>query len=95
MIRLRAPIEGRQSALSTLYDSAGMKIIMEIMEDACTEAENDLIGEIPWSETVQAKQAVAYAQRAFLIRVMESIDYHVAELRGDTNTTPLVKRLNL
>jgi hypothetical protein len=92
MIHLREPSVGKQGALSSLYDSSGLQVIFEIMEDACTESENDLIGEAPWSDSIKAKQAIAYAQRAFFIKVAETIDYHVAELRGQQQEDSLKKR---
>ena len=92
MISLRDPEQGKKAALSSIYDSAGLQVIIDLMEDACTTSENDLIGETPWSESILAKQAVVYAQRDFFFKVIEAIDLHVAEARQTEVQDTMAKR---
>ncbi|MCU1305174.1 MAG: hypothetical protein JWQ87_5458 [Candidatus Sulfotelmatobacter sp.] len=81
MIALRDPAVGKRAALSSIYESGGLQVVFDLMEDQCTATENELIGEVPWSESIVARQAIAHAQRAFFIAIAEAIDFHVAEAR--------------
>ncbi len=74
--------EQKLLALAGIYDSAGLQVVYDVMEDIVTESENLLIGEPPWSEDIRGLQAVAYAQRAMLTEVARQIDYAVTEHRN-------------
>jgi hypothetical protein len=91
MIPLREPPQGRAATLSNIYDGA-LQQVYDIIEDICTESENDLIGEPPWSTEVVAKQAVAYAQRALFLKLDETIRYHVTEFKQQEPADSAKKR---
>lgn len=69
-------------ALAGIYDSAGLQVVYDVLEYIVTESENSLIGEVPWAESILAKQAIAHAQRAMLTDAAQQIDYIVSELRN-------------
>lgn len=74
--------EQKLLALTGIYESAGLQVVYDVMEHLVTESENALIGEVPWSESVYARQAIAHAQRAMLTEVARQIDYAVNEHRN-------------
>lgn len=69
-------------ALAGIYDSAGLQVVYDVLEYIVTESENALIGEVPWSPAVQAKQAIAHAQRVMLTDAAQQIDYLINEFRN-------------
>lgn len=69
--------EQKANALAAIYESTALQVIFDILEEICTESENDLIGEAPWSEAVKSKQAVAYAQRAMFQKTTSRVDFLV------------------
>jgi len=73
----------KMGALAGIYDSGGLQVILDIMEQFCNEAENDFIGTKPSApQEVLAAHAVMHAQRKYFIDVAARIDYLVAEQRG-------------
>lgn len=82
MIPLREPKQGRAATLANVYDGA-LQQIYDIIEDICTDSENELIGEPPSSPAVIAKHAVAYAQRALFVKLDETIRYHIQEFKQE------------
>jgi len=72
----------KRATLVGIADSAGLKLVYELLEAICTESENELLGEPPWSPEIQGKHAVAYAQGKMITRLKEVIKFHVAEHRG-------------
>lgn len=73
--------EQKTLALAGIYDSAGLQVVYDVMEFIVTESENELLGTVPWSESVLGQQAIAHAQRIMLTEVARQIDYLVKEHR--------------
>ena len=70
-------------ALQGIYDSQGLQVVYDIMEEICNEAENDFIGIHPNSPNlVLAQHAILHAQRVFFNAVVGRIDHLVADSRG-------------
>ena len=69
-------------ALSSIYDSAGLQVVFDIMEKLCDEAENDFISTHPSDkDAVLAGHAILHAQRIFFNQVVQKIDNLVQEQR--------------
>lgn len=80
-------------ALSEIYDSGGLQVVFDIMEQFCDEAENDFIGTRPSEpEKVLAAHAIMHAQRLYFQKVAEKIDYLVAEQRSTDKKDTASKR---
>lgn len=74
--------ETKQTALVHIYETAGLQVVYDIIEDLTIEIENELIGEDPANTaSVLALQAVAHARRGILNKLIETVDYTVAEKR--------------
>lgn len=85
--------DGKKSALAGIYDSAGIQVIFDIMEAACIESENEFIGTVPGNnQQIVAGHAVMHAQRAFFQKVVQHVDYIVAEQRGQDKKDNYAKR---
>lgn len=85
--------DGKKNALAGIYDSAGLQVVFDIMEAACIESENEFIGTVPGNDQqIVAGHAVMHAQRVFFQKMIEQIDYLVAELRGQDKKDNYAKR---
>jgi len=75
--------EQKTLALVGVYESAGLQVVFDVLENIVTEAENKLIGENPaQKDSVAALHAIAHAQRAMLQDATTQIDYLVKEHRN-------------
>jgi len=80
-------------ALSEVYDSGGLQVVFDIMEQFCNQSENDFIGTRPGDDrAVVAAHAIMHAQRLYFQNVAEKIDYLVSEHRGSAKKDTAAKR---
>lgn len=69
-------------ALQGIYDSRGLQVIYDIMEDICNSAENEFIGVHPNNpQLVLSQHAILHAQRMFFNSVVGRVDTIVADSR--------------
>lgn len=72
----------KKSALSSIYDSGGLQVVFDIMEDFCNQAENEFIATKPSDQAgVLSGHAIMHAQRKYFQDVAEKIDFLVSEFR--------------
>jgi hypothetical protein len=81
------------SALAAIYDSAGLQVVFDIMENFCIEAENEFIATKPSDQAgVLANHAILHAQRKYFQDVAEKIDSIVSEYRSTDKKNTASKR---
>lgn len=73
--------EQKANALFSIYTSAGLQVILEIIEDIALESETALLNAQPWSDEVVGLHAVGHAQRVLFNEVQRRIKYMVEEGR--------------
>lgn len=70
--------EQKANALFSIYTSAGLQVVFDLIEEMVTESENALIGEDPENEKAVIKlQYRAHAQRMLFQKLTQKIDYMV------------------
>lgn len=83
----------KTSALSSIYESAGLQVVFDIMEDFCNDAENQFIATKPSDQAgVLAAHAIMHAQRKYFQDVAEKIDFLVSEYRDAEKKNTASKR---
>lgn len=66
--------EQRANAIWQIKDSAGLGVVMDIIEEVALDAENELLAHQPWMPQVQGLHAIAHANRLMFQEVMERVN---------------------
>lgn len=70
-------------SLAGIWHGDGYQVILDILENECNMAENELIGEHPSiPQNVLALHAIAHAQRAYFQEITGYIDIVMNEYHG-------------
>jgi hypothetical protein len=81
------------AALSSIYDSAGLQVVFDIMEKFCDKAENDFIGTSPSdSSGVLSAHAIMHAQRKYFQDITAKIDFLISQHRASDKKDTASKR---
>src|SRR4051812_2297543 len=73
--------EQKANALFSIYTSAGLQVVLSIIEDIALDSETALLEAKPWSDKVVSLHAVANANRTLFDEVQRRIKYMVEEGR--------------
>jgi hypothetical protein len=77
--------EAQRRALIGIVSGDGYQVVLDVMEEFCNRAENDLIGLRPeLKDEVVAQHAIVHAQRVFFQDVTRFIDTIIKEETGLT-----------